>query len=143
MNRDNISYLDHIFRWLVALTVLSLGYELYRATVMAGTSVHDTLGDVALLVPPYALGLWFGWRMKRGERWALWAVLVYCVLILAISLLYYNPVVMAARQPGVIDWFEDLAYTAMVLVTAYLATNALRGVNLVAPGRNGCVTPSV
>src|SRR5690242_13684466 len=98
MNRDN-SYLDHIFRWLIALTVLSLGYELYRATVMAGASPHDSLGEVALLVPPYALGIWLGWRARRGDRWALWAVLAYCVIILAISLLYYNPVVMAARQP--------------------------------------------
>jgi hypothetical protein len=131
MTPGNASYLDHIVRWLVALIVLSLGYELYRATVMAGTSPHDSLGETALLVPPYALGIWFGWRVRRGERWALWAVLVYCVLILAISLLHYNPVVMAARNPGVIDWFEDLAFTSMVLVTAYLTTNALRGVNLV------------
>lgn len=143
MNREPHSYLDQIFRWLVALTALSLGYELYRATVMAGTSAHDTLGGVAMLAPTYALGLWFGHRMRRGERWALWAVLVYCILVLAASLLYYNPVVMAERQPGLFDWFEDLAYTAMVFVTAFLATNALRGVDLVAPRvRNeGTVTP--
>lgn len=133
------TYLDHIFHWLVALTVLSLGYELYRATVMAGTSAHDSLGSVAMLLPMYALCLWFAFRMRRGERWALWAVLAYCVIALAASLFYYNPVVMPARKPGLFDWFEDLAYTAMVFVTAVLSINALRGIELTATPRDAMV----
>lgn len=99
---------------MIALTTLSLGYELYRATVMAGVSVHDSMGETLALLPVYAMGVVIAARAQAGKRWAARALLGFTGITLAISLLHYNRVVMPARQPGPIDWFEDIAFTAMV-----------------------------
>jgi hypothetical protein len=111
---------------MVALTVLSFGYELYRATMQTGVSPHDSLASLGMLVPLYLLGLGLAYAVRRGHRWGLWGVLAYAALALVTSLTYYNPVVLPARQPGVIDWVENIAYTAMVAVVAFKAALALR-----------------
>ena len=118
---------------MIALTTLSLGYELYRATAMAGVSVHDSFEGVVLLLPLYVVGVVLASRADAGHRWAAGAVLGYSGIVLAISLLHYNRVVMPVRQPGPIDWFEDVAFTAMVALVFVRSFERVRR-TAVAPG---------
>lgn len=52
--------------------------------------------------------------------WAAWLGLVFCIVMILVSLLYYNPVIMLERQPGIIDWVEDLLFTGLLFVAATL-----------------------
>jgi len=44
-----------------------------------------------------------------------------------VSIFYYNPKIMLERQPGLIDWFEDLVYTGLLFVAAALLSYAVLG----------------
>jgi phosphatidylserine synthase len=116
---------------LVAAFVLSLAYELYRATVKAGTSPHDSMAafvrtDLALYVVAAVVIA----SLFAGFRWAPWVGLIFSAAVTAVSILYYNPKIMPARKPGLLDWFEDLVFTGLnILATALLLYQVL-GVTL-------------
>ena len=55
-----------------------------------------------------------------GFAWAAWVGLVLAVALIILSIFYYNPRIMLERQPGMIDWFEDLVYTGLLFVAAAL-----------------------
>jgi hypothetical protein len=44
--------------------------------------------------------------------------LVFSVLGILLSILYYNPRILLERQPGLVDWAEDLVYTGLLFVAA-------------------------
>ena len=111
---------------MIALTSLSFVYELYRATIMAGVSVHDSLESALLLTPLYAGGIALAVLSDRGRWWATWSVLGFTTICLAISLFHYNRIVMPARDPGLVDWFEDIAFTAMVALVLVRSLGLLR-----------------
>jgi hypothetical protein len=116
---------------LVVAFALSLTYELYRATVKAGTSPHDSVAafvktDLALyVVAALVIGSLFA-----DFRWAPWVGLIFSATVTTVSILYYNPKIMPARKPGIVDWFEDLAFTRLVFLAMALLGYQLLGITL-------------
>jgi hypothetical protein len=116
---------------LVAAFVLSLAYELYRATAKAGTSPHDSAAsfvknNVALyVVAALVIALLFA-----GFGWAPWVGLIFSAVVTAASILYYNPKIMLERDPGIVDWLEDLVFTSLVFLAMALLVYQVLGVTL-------------
>lgn len=116
---------------LVAAFALSFAYELYRATMKVGTSPHDSMqsfvkNNVAFyLIASAVIALLFA-----GLEWAPWIGLVFSGGSIAASILYYNPRIMMERGPGIIDWFEDIIFTGLLLVAAALLLYSVLGVTL-------------
>jgi hypothetical protein len=112
---------------LVAAFVLSLAYEVYRATVKAGTSVHDSRASfVKNNVALYVIAALVITLLFAGFEWAPWVALVFSAVVTAASILFYNPKIMLERDPGLVDWFEDMVFTALVfLAMALLAYQVL------------------
>jgi hypothetical protein len=116
---------------LLAAFLLSLVYEIYRATAKAGTSRYDSVdafvkNNVALyVVAAVVIGLLF-----VGFDWAPVIGLVFSVVVIVASILFYNPRILLDRQPGIVDWFEDLVFTGLVFVGAALLLYQVLGVTL-------------
>jgi hypothetical protein len=120
MNEPGTSVLQLHAAWtLVATYLISLLYELWWATAKAGTSRHDALRvfltqDLVLyVVAAFVIGRLFADAPGAGV-----VGLVFCVLGILLSILYYNPRIMLERQPGLVDWTEDLVYTGLLFVAA-------------------------
>ncbi len=112
-------------RMLAGAFTLSIVYELYRATVSAGTSEHDSIGGFVAQLPLYAVAaLVIGLLFARHRR-AAWIGSAFCATVIVISIGYYNPVVMLDRQPGLVDWIEDLVFTGLMFAAAAQLRNHL------------------
>lgn len=110
---------------------LSLIYELYRATSKAGTSRHDSMrAFVVQGIPLYALAGVVITLLFTGREWAASVALIFSVAMICVSIFYYNPRIMLARQPGLIDWFEDLVFTGLLFVAAALLLYAMSGMSV-------------
>lgn len=127
-----MNLLIHHAAWtLVVAFTLSFFYELYRATVKAGTSRHDSLRSfVTEGIPFYVIAAVVIGLLFTGAGWAAWLGLVYCIALILFSIFYFNPQVMLERKPGLIDWFEDLVYTGLLFVAAALLLYAAAGKSL-------------
>ena len=113
---------------LVATFTLSAIYELWRATAKAGASRHDSMRvfltqDLVL----YILGAIVIALLFAGVTGAAWIGLIFSVLLILVSIFYYNPKIMLERHPGLIDWFEDLTYTGLLFVAAALLAYQVAG----------------
>ncbi len=106
---------------LAAAFAISLVYELYRATVKAGTSKHDTMREFLTIglglytVAGVIIACLF---LFREAAWPVWLGLALSVGMILVSIFYYNPKVMLERHPGLIDWAEDLVFTGLLFVAA-------------------------
>jgi fatty-acid desaturase len=133
MSAADPSLLETHAAWtLVAAYGVSLLYEVWRATAKAGTSRHDsprTFFTQDLLL--YVMATVVIWLLFAGVAAAAWIGLVFSVVWILVSILYYNPRVMIDRKPGVIDWAEDLVYTGLLFVAAVLLLYELVGRTLV------------
>ena len=76
-----------------------------RAFVMQGIALYGTAGVVITLLFRRAAG---------SERLALG----FAVLMILISIFYYNPKVLLERRPQTVDWVEDLVFTGLLFVAA-------------------------
>jgi hypothetical protein len=56
--------------------------------------------------------------------------LVLSVVVILVSIFYYNPKIMLERRPGVIDWLEDLVFTGLLFVSATLLLYEIVGKTL-------------
>ena len=121
-------FITHAAWTLVVAFTLSIVYELYRSTVKAGVSKHDSTrvfvreGIPFYLIAAVVIGLLF-----TGAQWAPWVGLFYCIALILVSIFYYNPTVMLDRKPGLVDWFEDLVYTGLLFVAAAMLIYAVSG----------------
>lgn len=107
--------------WVLVVTfAISLGYEIWRATVKAGTSRHDSPRLLAQQLALYVVAAAVIAALFGGFSWASWVGLALCVVMILVSVLYYNPVIMLERKPGIIDWIEDLVFTGLLFVAAAL-----------------------
>jgi hypothetical protein len=85
----------------------------------AGASRHDSpraflIQDLWLyVVARVAIVLLFA-----GVPFAAWVGLIFSILLILVSVFYYNPRIMVQRKTGLIDWFEDLVYTGLLFVAA-------------------------
>jgi hypothetical protein len=106
---------------LVAAFVLSLAYELYRATAKAGTSPHDSAASfVRNNLALYVVAVLVIVLLFAGFGWGPWVGLIFSVVVTATSIFYYNPKIMLERDPGIVDWFEDLVFTSLVFLAMTL-----------------------
>jgi hypothetical protein len=116
---------------LVAAFALSLVYELYRATAKAGTSRHDSMSSFAknniafYVVAAIVIAILFA-----GFEWATWIGLFFSGGSVVASILYYNPKIMMERDPGLIDWFEDVVFTGLLSVSTALLFYKVLGITL-------------
>jgi phosphatidylserine synthase len=105
--------------WVLIVTFsLSIVYELYRATIRAGDSEHDSIRGFVAQLPLYVAATAVILVLFIGGEWAAWVGLAFCVAIITVSIAYYNPRIMLDRRPGLLDWFEDLAFTGLLFVAA-------------------------
>lgn len=119
--------------WVLAVTfAMSVVYELYRATVKADTSRHDTMRGFVESTALYIVAVVVIVALFAGAGWAAWAGLVLSIGMIGVSIFYYNPVIMAERQPGIIDWVEDLVFTGLLFVAATLLLYEVLGWSLTA-----------
>ncbi|MBA4794436.1 MAG: hypothetical protein H2041_12285 [Phenylobacterium sp.] len=108
--------------WVLSATfALAFVYELWRATAKAGVSRHDnmkvfaTQGLATYVVAGAVIATLFA-----GFSWAPWLALLFTAAIILVSIFYYNPKIMLERQPGAVDWIEDLVFTGGLFVAAAL-----------------------
>ncbi|CAN5820385.1 hypothetical protein BH23ACT5_BH23ACT5_16400 [soil metagenome] len=117
---------------LVIAYSVSLIYELWRATARAGTSKHDSMStflrqDLIL----YVAAATVIFLLFAGVAGAAWIGLAFCVLLILVSIFYYNPKIMLERNPTLIDWFEDFLYTGLLFVAGVLLLYEVAGRSLV------------
>lgn len=111
--------LDHAAWTLAAAHAIAFAYELWRATAKAGTSRHDSMKVfVQQGLVTYAVAAGVIAALFAGFAWAAWLGLAFAVAIILVSIFYYNPTIMLERQPGLIDWTEDIAFTGLHFVAA-------------------------
>lgn len=117
--------------WVLVVTfALSLIYEIYRTTAKAGTSRHDSPRAFAQGFVIYVVAAVVIAGLFAAAAWAPWAGLVFSVVMIATSIFYYNPTIMIERQPGRLDWFEDLVFTGLLFVAAFLLYYEVMGYSL-------------
>lgn len=115
---------------LIAASIFSILYELYRATLKAGVSRFDSMRSWLLALPVYAVAIGIAVLVRTGWLWTVWLTLVLSVTLIGVSIFYYGPVALPPRRPGVIDHFEDRVYTGLLFVAAALLIYHLFGTKL-------------
>jgi hypothetical protein len=120
--------------WLMASAfALSTAHEVYRATAKAGVSRYDSKRELLTRTLPFYVGaMALVLAMGFNVTGTAWAGLALAVAMVLISALYYNPTIMAARQPGMIDWAEDVGFTGLFFASAVLLTADLADITLAA-----------
>lgn len=118
--------------WLMASAfAISTAHEIYRATAKAGVSAYDSMQTALTRTIPFYLGaMVIVLAMGFGITGAAWAGLALAAAMVLISAFYYNPTIMAARQPRMIDWAEDVAFTGLLFASGVLLAAHVAGVTL-------------
>ena len=125
------SLLESVSAWVLIVSfALSLIYEFWRATAKAGTSRYDSMRAFVQGLWLYVLAAIVIVLLFVGVPFAAWIGLVFSVLVILVSIFYYNPKMMPAREPGLFDWFEDLVYTGLAFVSATLLALEVSGLTL-------------
>src|SRR6478736_6560964 len=125
------SLLESVSAWVLIVSfALSLIYEFWRATAKAGVSRYDSMRAFIQGLWLYVLATVVIVLLFLGVPFAAWIGLVFSVLVILVSIFYYNPRMMPAREPGLFDWFEDLVYTGLAFVTATLLALEVAGLTL-------------
>lgn len=106
---------------------ISLLYEIWRATAKAGTSRHDAVKVFWQQFMLYVVAAAVITALFTEVAGAAWIGLTFSIVMILVSLLYYNPVIMLEREPGLIDWVEDLLFTGLLFVAATLLLYAVQG----------------
>ena len=123
--------LESLSAWVLVVTfALSLIYEVWRATAKAGVSRHDSVGALVRELWLYVLAAIVIVLLFVGVPFAAWVGLIFSVVFIVVSIVYYNPRMMVERKPGIIDWVEDLVYTGLLFVVAAFLTLEVSGLTL-------------
>ena len=113
---------------LMATFAMALMYGLYRATIMAGISEHDSIRTFVFQgLPFYVVAAIVIATLFARFKWAPSVGLAFSVACILVSIFYYNPQIMLSRQSGMIDWFEDLVFTGLLSVAAALLLYSIVG----------------
>ncbi len=128
-HQDNVHVLrrKHLqaFWILIATFTLSFVYEaIYRYIVKAGVSAFDAWSFSEIVFYLVGFGMTFLVLVKRF--WVWWIELLFLLGLIAIAIFYYDPVMLLARHPGLIDWMEDTVYTGLLFVVAFICLGNLR-----------------
>ena len=125
------TYSTQTFWILLATFTLSLGYEVYRDTVMAGATSFDAFNPALAIFYLACFGMTFLVRLNRS--WTSWLMLFFTLGLIAVGMFYYDPEILPARHPGYVDWFESVAYLGLLFIAAFLCLQEVRGRMLI-PG---------
>ena len=107
--------------WVLVVTfAISLLYEIWRATSKAGTSRHDSPKALAQQLVLYVTAAAVIAALVAESAWGAPVGLAFCIVMILVSVLYYNPVIMVEREPGLVDWIEDLLFTGLLFVAGTL-----------------------
>ncbi len=130
METLNPTTLETHAAWVMVVGfALSLVYEFWRTRI--GTSRHDSLRVLVTQgLPFYGSAAVVIWLLFAGAGVAAWVGLIYSIILIGVSIFYYNPHTMLERNPGWVDWFEDLVYTGLLFVTAALLAYEVSGATL-------------
>jgi hypothetical protein len=117
--------------WVLAFAfILSFVYETWRVTFMRHVSEHDTVPAYLKNLAVYVVAALAIWALFAGIAGAAWIGLAVAVIGIGVSTFYYNPVIMRDRQPGIVDWVEDIVFTGLLFVAAALLIYDLGGYSL-------------
>ena len=123
--------LESLSAWVLVVTfAISLIYELWRVATKSAVSRHDSLRAFWQESWLYVLAAVVIFLLFAGVPLAAWVGLVFSVLLILVSIFYYNPKIMVERQPGIIDWVEDLVYTGLLFVVAGFLSLEVSGLTL-------------
>ena len=117
-------YHIQVFWILLTAFILSLGYEVYRATVKAGVSSFDAFNLSTAIFYLICFGMTF--LLRINKLWFWWLILLFTLGLIAIGIFYYDPVILPARHPELIDWFESVTYLGLLFIATYLCLQRLR-----------------
>lgn len=118
INDTTIDYRRGAATLLAATFTLSIVYEVYRATVKAGTSQHDSVSGLVAQLPLYAVAALVAGLLFARRRHAVSIGLAFCTVMIVIAIAYYNPAIMLERRPGLVDWIEDVVFTGLLFAAA-------------------------
>ncbi len=111
---------------LLTAFLISCIYEIYRATVMKGTSKYDKPRVFLLIgVPYYLFSFGVTALLFAGYYWANLIALGYTIILILVAILYYSPSISLKRKPGLIDWFENLVYLGLLFSAATILMYSL------------------
>jgi hypothetical protein len=122
---DPSSLTIHAAWTLLTAQTGSLAYEVWRATTRAGVSRFDSPRSLAQLAPAYVVAAGVIGALFADLPGAVPVGLGFSLLVVGVSTFYYNPVMMLARRPELVDWVEDVAYTVAHAVAATQLAYAL------------------
>ena len=123
--------LESLSAWVLVVTIaISLIYELWRMTAKSAVSRHDSWRAFWQESWLYVLAAVVIFLLFAGVPVAAWVGLVFSVLLIIVSIFYYNPKIMIERKPGIIDWVEDLVYTGLLFVVAGFLALEVSGLTL-------------
>jgi hypothetical protein len=117
---------------LLTATLISVTYELWRATARRDVSVNDNMKTWLQSLPLYGGAIVVVVLLLAGWEFAPILGFAYGLLAVAASMFWYGPTVMVPRKPELIDWIEDRTFTILVGLVAFLFAVDLAGVSLVA-----------
>lgn len=106
---------------------LSFIYETWRMLARTGISVHDTPAEWRKGLLIYFIAGAVIWALFAGMSGSAWIALALSLAFILVSIFYYNPVVMRDRSPGVVDWIEDIVFTGLLFVAAWMLVLHLLG----------------
>ena len=123
---------------LLAATLMSAAYQVYRAAVGAYPSV-DSFGIAAFVVYGVLTGWAIALRTDRRPVW--WGTAALMTLLLAYGVVGYYPRVSAVRPMDRLDWLEGTLYTGALLAVLALAALRLTGTALSAHRQSSTRAP--
>ncbi len=113
--------LDIYAAWVLSVAFgLSVLYETWRMLARRGVSVHDTPTEWAKGLIIYVIAGGVIWALFVGLPGAAWLGLLLSVGFILVSTFYYNPVIMRDRRPEAVDWIEDILFTGLLFIAAWL-----------------------
>lgn len=111
---------------LLAAFVISVLYEIYRATIKKNISKYDNwnnfLKQNGLLYVAAAIVIAL---LFLRISWAPVVALIFSIVLIAVGIFYYSPRILMARQPVWIDWLENTLYLGLVFSAATVLVYAL------------------
>lgn len=106
---------------------LSFAYETWRMLARREVSAHDTPAEWRKGLVIYAVAAAVIWALFAGTAGSAWMGLALSLAFILISTFYYNPVIMRDRSPGVVDWIEDILFTGLLFIAAWMLALHLLG----------------
>jgi phosphatidylserine synthase len=117
--------------WLLLVAaIISVTYELWRATAHAGVSSNDSMSGWLQGLPIYVVAVAVSVLLIVGWEWAPIAGLVVSGASCLASIFWYGPTILPPRQPGLVDWIEDRVFTMLVAIVFVLLVYDVLGATL-------------